>query len=190
MSQNMVPNNKAMTVVKKSLTAVYGGFLQYDRCCFQRQALHWLMNDCEYFVGKFKSGEPGGAILRSLIMSLFLLSASKLCSFIVNHKSYWWCECHMHLAFKFDKYIPIQVRVFVNFSKVNLECSFLCLWGDLQHPRGRIITILYFWNPTNSLHKAHLIASLNLLRIPDLHFVECFVLTDLEVIDKMRTILA
>lgn len=51
-SQNIVPNIKAITVVKKILTAVYGGFLQYDKCCFHRHAMHCTMKDWEYCVGK------------------------------------------------------------------------------------------------------------------------------------------
>jgi len=39
-SQNIVPNNKAMINVKNNLTALYGGFLQYDKFCFHRQAMH------------------------------------------------------------------------------------------------------------------------------------------------------
>lgn len=44
----MVPNNKAMITVKKNLTAVYEGFLQYDNFCFQRQAMHCVGKDLEY----------------------------------------------------------------------------------------------------------------------------------------------
>lgn len=73
-SQNIVPNNKAMIVVNKSLTALYGGFRQYDRCCFQRQAMHWVMKVCEYFVGKYKSLKPVVGVLSSLIKALFLLN--------------------------------------------------------------------------------------------------------------------
>ena len=72
-SQNIVPNNRAMNVVNKSLTALYGGFRQYDRFCFQRQAIHWVKKDCEYFVGKYKSLEPAGGVPSSLIKALFLL---------------------------------------------------------------------------------------------------------------------
>jgi hypothetical protein len=48
----MVPNIKAMKVVKKNLTAVYGGLRQYDQRCFHKQAWHWTQKDCEYCVGK------------------------------------------------------------------------------------------------------------------------------------------
>lgn len=68
-----------MTVVNKSLTALYGGFRQYDRCCFQRQAIHWVKKDCECCVVKYKSLEPSGGVLSSLIKSLFLLKV------IVHH---------------------------------------------------------------------------------------------------------
>jgi len=39
-SQNIVPNIRAVTVVERNLTAVYGGFRQYDQCCFHKQAIH------------------------------------------------------------------------------------------------------------------------------------------------------
>lgn len=51
-SQNMVPNAKAMKVVNKNLTAVYGGLRQYDMRCFHRQAMHWTKKGWEYLVGK------------------------------------------------------------------------------------------------------------------------------------------
>lgn len=38
--QNIDPNIRAMTVVKRNLTAVYGGFRQYDQCCFHKHAMH------------------------------------------------------------------------------------------------------------------------------------------------------
>lgn len=69
----MVPNRRATMVVKKNLTAVYGGFLQYDKCCFHRHAMHCTGNDCEYWVGKYRSLEPAGGMLRSFIKLLFLL---------------------------------------------------------------------------------------------------------------------
>lgn len=50
--QNIVPNNNAMNVVKRSLTAVYNGLRQYDQCCFHKQAMDWVRNGCEYCVGK------------------------------------------------------------------------------------------------------------------------------------------
>jgi ABC-type arginine transport system ATPase subunit len=62
-----------MIVVNKSLTALYGGFRQYDRCCFHRQAIHWVKKDCECCVVKYKSLEPSGGTLSSLIKVLFLL---------------------------------------------------------------------------------------------------------------------
>jgi len=34
-----------MKVVKKNLTAVYGGLRQYDQRCFHKQAWHWTKND-------------------------------------------------------------------------------------------------------------------------------------------------
>ena len=47
-SQNIVPNIKAMKVVKKNLTAVYGGLRQYDCRCFHKHAIHWVKKDWEY----------------------------------------------------------------------------------------------------------------------------------------------
>ena len=47
-SQNIVPNIKAMKVVKKNLTAVYGGLRQYDLRCFHKHAIHWVKKDWEY----------------------------------------------------------------------------------------------------------------------------------------------
>jgi hypothetical protein len=75
-SQNIVPNIKAVNVVNRSLTAPYGGFRQYDKCCFHRQAIHWVKKGCEYCVGKYKSFEPGRGVLSSLIKALFLLNQS------------------------------------------------------------------------------------------------------------------
>jgi hypothetical protein len=55
------------------LTAVYGGFLQYDILCFHRQAKHCVRKVCEYSVGKDRSVEPSGGVLSSFIKVLFLL---------------------------------------------------------------------------------------------------------------------
>jgi len=55
------------------LTAVYGGFLQYDILCFHRQAKHCVRKVCEYSVGKDRSVEPSGGVLNSFIKVLFLL---------------------------------------------------------------------------------------------------------------------
>ena len=71
--KKMVPNTKPISVVKKILVAVYDGFLQYDLCCFHRQAMHCMMKDCEYCVGKYKSLDPGGGVLNSLTKFLFFL---------------------------------------------------------------------------------------------------------------------
>lgn len=46
--QNMVPNKSATAIVKRYLTTIQGGFLQYDRCCFHRQANHCVRKSCEY----------------------------------------------------------------------------------------------------------------------------------------------
>jgi hypothetical protein len=73
-SQNIVPNIKAIKVVKRNLTAVYGGFLQYDQCCFHKQAIHCVTNDVEYFVGKQRSVEPGAGVLNPAMSALFLLN--------------------------------------------------------------------------------------------------------------------
>uniref|UniRef100_A0A0A9HXR2 Uncharacterized protein n=1 Tax=Arundo donax TaxID=35708 RepID=A0A0A9HXR2_ARUDO len=75
--KKMVPNMRAITVVKNILVAVYDGFLQYDLCCFHRQAMHCVMKDCEYCVGKYKSLDPGGGVLSSLIKVLFLLQMTQ-----------------------------------------------------------------------------------------------------------------
>lgn len=69
----MVPKMRAITVVKKILVAVYDGFLQYDLCCFHRQAIHCVKKDCAYWLGKCRSVDPGGGVLSSLIKALFLL---------------------------------------------------------------------------------------------------------------------
>jgi hypothetical protein len=45
--KNIVPKMRAITVVKKILVAVYDGFLQYDLCCFHRQAMHCVKKGCE-----------------------------------------------------------------------------------------------------------------------------------------------
>lgn len=71
--QNIVPNNSAITTVKKKFTAIYGGFLQHDKRCFQRQAKHCITKDCEYLVGNNKSLEPSWGVLNSFIKFLFLL---------------------------------------------------------------------------------------------------------------------
>jgi hypothetical protein len=69
----MVPKMRAMTVVKKILVAVYDGFLQYDLCCFHKQAMYCVVKGCEYWFGKNRSLDPGGGVLSSLIKALFLL---------------------------------------------------------------------------------------------------------------------
>lgn len=38
--QKISPKRVPTTMVKKSRMALYGGFLQYDQCCFQKQALN------------------------------------------------------------------------------------------------------------------------------------------------------
>jgi hypothetical protein len=48
----MVPKSRAITVVEKNRTALYWGFLQYDRFCFQRHAKHCVKKDLECSVGK------------------------------------------------------------------------------------------------------------------------------------------
>lgn len=73
-SQNSVPNINAMTVVKRNLTAVYGGLRQYDKCCFHKQAWHWVKNGWEYWVGKYSSFVLGAGLLKSWIRALFLLN--------------------------------------------------------------------------------------------------------------------
>jgi len=35
--------------------------------------MHCVRKDCEYWVGKYKSLDPGGGVLSSLIKALFLL---------------------------------------------------------------------------------------------------------------------
>jgi hypothetical protein len=71
--KKMVPKMRAMTVVKKILVAVYDGFLQYDLCRFHKQVMHCVVVDCEYWIGKSRSLDPGGGVLSSLIKALFLL---------------------------------------------------------------------------------------------------------------------
>lgn len=86
-SQKIVPNIRDMKIVKLNLTAVYEVFRQYDQCCFQRQAMHWVRNGWEYCVGKYKSFVPGWGTLSSLIRALFLLqicTKSKIISFSFN----------------------------------------------------------------------------------------------------------
>ena len=91
--QKMVPNIRAMTVVKKILVAVYDGLRQYDLCCFHRQAMHCVMKGCEYLVGKNKSFEPGGGLLSSLIKALFLLQQFPSTS--EHHKCRWLSICQL-----------------------------------------------------------------------------------------------
>jgi hypothetical protein len=71
--KKMVPKIRAITAVKKILVAVYDGFLQYDLCCFHRQAIHCVKKDCACWLGKYRSVDPGGGVLSSLIKDLFLL---------------------------------------------------------------------------------------------------------------------
>lgn len=47
-SQNIVPNIKAVKIVKKSLTPLYLVLRQYDLYCFHRQAVYCVMNDRGY----------------------------------------------------------------------------------------------------------------------------------------------
>jgi len=72
-SQKMVPRRRAIMVVKKNLTVLYGGLLQYDRFIFHRQAMHCVMDERGYLVGKYRSLEPGAGWLNSFIKALFLL---------------------------------------------------------------------------------------------------------------------
>jgi hypothetical protein len=71
--RKIVPKMRAITIVKNILVAVYDGFLQYDLCCFHRQAIHCVKKDCAYWFGKHRSVDPGGGVLSSLIRALFLL---------------------------------------------------------------------------------------------------------------------
>jgi len=89
MSQKTVPNTKAMINVKKNLTAVYAGFLQYDKRCFHRHARHCIMKGCEYLVGKCRSLEPGGGMLSSLIKALFLLQLKNIYGLIIYIHIVW-----------------------------------------------------------------------------------------------------
>lgn len=59
-SQNTVPNIKALTVVKNSLMALYGGLLQYTRFCFHKHRKNWDNRFCEYMVSNFSGSEPAG----------------------------------------------------------------------------------------------------------------------------------
>lgn len=158
-SQNIVPNKTAMTAVKRNLTAVYGGFLQYDKFCFQRQALHCVKKGCEYRVGKNKSSEPGGGVLNSSIMFLFLLNAihntklpirsrnvkprltwltDRLTSFPNDpliRSSIWkidttdWCR-QLGCQLRFSS-LPVQFRLLVCLREVNLESCFVLWWSHL-----------------------------------------------------------
>jgi len=67
--QKIRPNNNPMDIVKMNRAQLYGGFLQYDQYCFQKQALNCIKNGWEYFVGKNKSLEPGVGVLISWISS-------------------------------------------------------------------------------------------------------------------------
>jgi hypothetical protein len=69
----MVPKSRAIIVVEKNRTALYWGFLQYDRFCFQRHAKHCVKKDLECLVGKQRAPEPAGGVLSSCIKALFLL---------------------------------------------------------------------------------------------------------------------
>lgn len=60
-------------IPNKSLTALYGVFLQYNLCCFHKHTVHWVKKDREYFEGKWSFCESGGGVLNSLIKALFLL---------------------------------------------------------------------------------------------------------------------
>ena len=69
LSQKMTPNKTPIITVIKNLMALNFEFLQYDQCCFQKQALHWVAKLVEYWVGKWRSVEPGCGVLSSLMRS-------------------------------------------------------------------------------------------------------------------------
>jgi len=56
----MVPNIKALIVVKYNLMALYAGLLQYTRFCFHKHRKNWLNKFCEYIVSNFSGSEPAG----------------------------------------------------------------------------------------------------------------------------------
>lgn len=109
--QNTVPNIKAMNVVNISLTAVYFGFRQYDKCCFQRQAMNWVKNDWEYWVGKCKSFEPGAGVLSSLINVLFVLNVIKI---VVSAK------IQLRLQ-NFEKFIWVSALTTIGFFRLQQD---------------------------------------------------------------------
>lgn len=169
-----------MKVVNNSLTALYGGFRQYDQCCFHRQAIHWVKNDCEYCVGKYKSFEPGGGVHNSLIKVLFLLDQSPRT--INCYKTGVWIKQRKLLrdfnSFPFELkgisksliliilsistttrkvsfiivILPIKFWALVYFSEVHPKSCFLSCWTNLQHPSCRIVFILNLRNTMNSLN--------------------------------------
>jgi len=56
-------------------TKLYEGVLQYDKFCFQRQALNCSQNFCGYRVGKLRLLVPKGGILKRLMSSSLSLQS-------------------------------------------------------------------------------------------------------------------
>jgi hypothetical protein len=67
------------TVMNTIRTRLYEGVLQYDKHCFQRQALNCSRNLCGYCVGKWRSLAPGGGMLKRFTsVSLSLQSTTNI----------------------------------------------------------------------------------------------------------------
>jgi len=83
MSQNRVPNIKALIAVKYNLMVLYAGILQYTRFCFHKHRKNWLNKFCEYVVSNVSGSESAGGCpyckiedstpLRKTLRSLYFL---------------------------------------------------------------------------------------------------------------------
>lgn len=83
--QNNVANITADKILKIHWSKLYEGFLQYDKCCFHRQALNCSQPFCGKRVGKCKSLEPRVGVFNCLTSSLLSLQQHGK----ANYNLYW-----------------------------------------------------------------------------------------------------
>lgn len=75
--QRSAPNNNEDAAVIVNLPRLYCGFLQQERCCFQRQALNCSHSFCAKRVEKCSFFAPSAGQLSSLTSSSFFLNRAR-----------------------------------------------------------------------------------------------------------------
>ena len=71
--QKRRPHNVELRNMKTMWVRLWEGFLQYEQCCFQRQAFSCPQPVCEKREGKLKASDPTDAELSCSTISLFSL---------------------------------------------------------------------------------------------------------------------